>query len=153
MDPLGRIFSRKLKEELGEMVDWSEVGEDIGRKVSEVRDEAESLMSMFHRPPVDIYRIDDELVVLIDVPGYERGDIELLAGDEGEIDELRARGQRTGPAGGEPLYEERPKSFDRKIPLPDTCRSEDVGAELEDGVLRVTLTCETEEVGKRIEIK
>ncbi len=155
MDPFTKIVSRKLRDELDDLMGRRGLGGGMEGSLSLLRGEAGSLLAQFYRPPVDVYVTDGGMLVLIDVPGYSREQLELVVPESTEIDLLRVRGQRTGEDGEvlEPLYGERSRAFDRRIPLPETCLSEGVEAHLEDGVLRVELRRVAGTTGRKVEIR
>jgi HSP20 family protein len=87
-------------------------------------------------PPVDIHEMDDMLVLLVDLPGLRREDIELNI----QRDSITLEGARTSAEPGNSLRMERPsghflRSFRIGVPVdPGGAR-----AVYRDGVLRITL--------------
>jgi len=87
-------------------------------------------------PPVDIYERDDSLVLLVDLPGFTREEIDLQV--DGQTLTLRGARVRTQPGRG--LRLERPigrfhRSFRIGVPI-DPSRVE---AAYRDGVLEISL--------------
>jgi len=87
-------------------------------------------------PPVDILEQDGALVLLVDLPGVRREDIELTIAHES----LTVAGQRSSTEGGAGIRLERPagrfrRSFRIAVPV-DPSRAQ---AAYRDGVLRITL--------------
>lgn len=95
--------------------------------------------SAFESMSIDLVDHDDEFVVTVDLPGFERDDVDLRVTDstlaieaerEEEIEE------------GEEHYlrrERRRESAERKIQLPEEVDAEAVTAEMQNGVLTITL--------------
>mgnify|MGYP001086888786 CR=1 FL=1 len=100
-------------------------------------------------PMVDIYENDDAIVVELELAGLKRKDIGVeLAGDT-----LTVRGERKAAPRGEFLRQERPAGpFLRAFTLGVPVDSQEVKANYENGILRVTLP-KTESAGpKQVEI-
>ncbi|XVH30352.1 archaeal heat shock protein Hsp14 [Haloferacaceae archaeon DSL9] len=88
---------------------------------------------------IDIADYDDELVVMADLPGFDREDIDLTINDR----MLTIRAERhfdTDSDGGSYLRRERrTESVSRRVQLPDEVREADAAANYKNGVLTVTL--------------
>lgn len=92
-----------------------------------------------HLPFVDVYETDDEVRVIVDLPGVSPDQVDLsLTGNM-----LTIRGNRpTGDQGDSAIKHvtERPQGeFERILPLPVDVEPEQVSAHAENGVLTVTL--------------
>jgi len=90
-------------------------------------------------PPVDLFETDNELCVVVDLPGLKFGDLEISL-NEGTLllEGTRRKERRTDRT----FYcKERPYgSFQRTIHLPDRrLDAEAMEAELDEGVLKVTI--------------
>ena len=88
---------------------------------------------------LDIAESDDEFVVTVDVPGYEKDDIEVrLSGET-----LHVAGEREDETDEESdsyLRRERTaRSFSRRVRLPEPVDADDVSARVNNGVLTITL--------------
>ena len=87
-------------------------------------------------PPVDIYETEDALVVVADVPGARRDDVELRV-DDGVLT-IAARSNYAVPE--DPLYREFDlATYHRQFRLSDAVDTERIAAEMKHGVLRVTI--------------
>jgi HSP20 family protein len=84
------------------------------------------------RPPVDIYATDTEIVVLADVPGVRRGDVEVTLERDELIVEARAAGREEEES---PL----PWGYYRRFRLRTPFERERIRARLKGGVLQITL--------------
>lgn len=108
-----------------------------------------------HDADVDVADYDDEVVVMADLPGYDREHIEVHATDG----RLTIRAERDAETeGGEGRYlrrERRHESVTRTIDLPAAVLEEEASAAYRNGVLTVTLPKEhrDDEDGHRIDVE
>ena len=134
------------------------MGEQIGSKTREFFE--------FVLPPVDMRLDRDSLVLLADMPGFEKGDIRVAL--EGDILSIRAskrraagaeRGAAAGGDGGagnsnsaDCICNQRPNRIDKKIRLPvglavggggGNAKGPHWSAAYRDGILRVTIPVRT----------
>ena len=89
-------------------------------------------------PSADIYETDDALAVVLEMPGVEKKDLEVAL----ENDVLRVDGRIdfSKYKDMEPLYAEyNVGHFERSFALSGAIDKEKIGANLEDGVLTLTL--------------
>ena len=103
-------------------------------------------------PLIDVVEGDDEVLVLVDVPGVRKQDLELnvtgsllsIKGDKKQADEGKGRKivRRETWAG----------SFSRTLSLPDTVNPEKVEALLKEGILRVRIAKREEALKKAVQI-
>ena len=104
----------------------------------------------FVTPDVDIYRTDDALVLVADVPGVAAGGVDL--GLENGVLEITAHRRTDEPK--EPDYEEfRPRSYYRAFALSDEVDAGKIEAKLADGVLTVTLPKSPEARPRKIKVE
>ena len=88
-------------------------------------------------PPVDIYETDGEVILLADIPGVAKNDLQLDV-EEDELTIRGAFGERNG--GGEKLIDECVHGeYKRTFTLGDTIDREKIAAKFEDGTLTLTL--------------
>jgi HSP20 family protein len=89
------------------------------------------------QPPVDIYELDDRLLIQVEVPGLQMDDLELHF----ERGELRVEGVRLRPPLPAPMRAARVEmiygAFSRLIPLPDDARGDDIRASYDAGILQI----------------
>jgi HSP20 family protein len=88
-------------------------------------------------PAADMYETDKELVVELDVPGFEENDLELAVSDhtltvKGERKQEKEEKEKTFY-----LHERLEKHFERKFTLPPEADLEHVEAKFRTGVLEV----------------
>jgi HSP20 family protein len=87
-------------------------------------------------PPVDILEREDALVLLVDLPGVRRDDIELRV----EADTLTLEGQRLRPEGEQGVRLERPMGrFRRSFRMGGPISADTVQATWREGVLEIVL--------------
>jgi HSP20 family protein len=101
--------------------------------------------------PMDAYRLGDEFVLEIDLPGVDPASIDLSV----EKDVLTVHAERTRPAheGTEQLIAERPHgTFRRQLFLGNALDTERIQAQYRDGVLIVTLPVAERAKPRRIDV-
>jgi len=106
----------------------------------------------YYIPHTDIYETDDALMVVMEVPGVDRSNIDVKV----ENDELRveARIDFSKYEGMEPLYTEYNNGhFARSFSLSHMIDQQTIGATLSDGVLTLTLKKVQQAQPRRIEIQ
>lgn len=102
-------------------------------------------------PNTDIYETDDALTIVMEVPGVEKQHIDVTLEDdvlkiEGKIDHSKYEGM-------EPVYSEyNVGHFSRTFSLSNKIDQHGIAAELQDGVLTVTLKKSKEAQPRRIAI-
>ena len=103
--------------------------------------------------PIDVYDTSKALIVKADLPGFGYEDVEISIED----DVLAIKGDlgKNEIGGGQKYYhrELRRGSFCRRVPVPFSVNSDQAEAELENGVLTITLPKADEARLRKIEIK
>lgn len=109
------------------------------------------------QPQLDIFETDKEYRLSVEMPGVERDDIDLSVDDDALV--IRARKERRSEDAKEDQYHRVERTYgryERMLTLPVDADTDNIGAELRNGVLEVTIPrrddIETAS-GKRIEIK
>ncbi len=88
----------------------------------------------FWAPPVDIYERDDALVLVVDLPGLSREDIDLHV----EADALTLQGTRPRPDAGDTIRQERPSGrFRRSFRIGLPVDADNARASYRHGVLEI----------------
>jgi HSP20 family protein len=112
----------------------------------------ESLMAGAFIPPVDVYEDDHNIVLKVEVPGIDQKDIDIRL----ENNVLTVRGERKfEKEEKEENYqrvERRYGSFSRSFTLPNTVDTDNVNADYENGVLKITLSKRAEAKPKQIKV-
>jgi HSP20 family protein len=88
--------------------------------------------------PMDLYRVEDQFVVTVDLPGIDPGSVDLTV----DGNTLTIRAERTAPAqeGAQLIAQERPYgTYLRQLSLGDGLNVEDIDASYDAGVLSITI--------------
>jgi HSP20 family molecular chaperone IbpA len=88
-------------------------------------------------PPCDVYENDSEVLVVADVPGATREDLQISF-ERGEL-WLSARRELPHQPGSIARAEYRNATFERRFAVPNGIDAAKISAELKDGVLRLHL--------------
>ena len=113
--------------------------------------EEKTVPGRFYVPPTDVYETEGALTVVVEMPGVDRKDVEVELKEgvlrvEGRIDFAKYGGM-------EPVYTEyNVGHWARSFSLSDRVDRERIGAQLEDGVLTLTLPKTAEARPRRITI-
>jgi HSP20 family protein len=104
-----------------------------------------------HIPPaVDIYEAPGELVLMADLPGVSRENLEVHV-DDGTLT-IRAKAEHTVP--GEPIYREYElPGFFRQFELSDQIDTDKIKAEMKHGVLMLHLPMAQKAQPRQVEVK
>jgi HSP20 family protein len=102
-------------------------------------------------PAVDVYEMSDRYIVTVELPGMDRGDIEIDARDG----ELALRGRR--PEFGVPPHayhqmERGQGPFERRFMFSEPIDVERIAAEFRDGLLTVTVPKTAQPQPRRIDV-
>jgi HSP20 family protein len=103
-------------------------------------------------PPVNVYANDDGVLVVSEIPGVARSDLEITV----DQNTLVLKGRREPPGEGEVTFhrrERRTGAFARSVALPFPVEAGKVDARLENGVLRVQMMRHEADKPHRIEIR
>jgi HSP20 family molecular chaperone IbpA len=123
----------------------------LQQKKELVSKEEKTVPARYYVPPTDIYETDDALTLVLDLPGVEKKDIDVEL--ENDVLKIEARIDFTKYEGLEPLYTEyNVGHFARAFTLSDKIDRDRIEAELEDGVLTLTLKKSPAAVPRRIPI-
>lgn len=105
-----------------------------------------------YRPQVNIFEVDDNYVLVADVPGAGEGDIDLSV--EKDVLTLTAKVEEPRFDGFEPRWRGYGVGdWKRSFRLGDAIERDGVDATIKDGVLRVTLPKAKESLRKSIPVK
>src|SRR6202140_1130710 len=101
-------------------------------------------------PPGDIYEAPGELVLMADLPGVSKENLEVHVDDETLT--IQAKAQHKVP--GQPIYREYELSnFFRQFEVGDQIDAENIKAELKYGVLKLELPIAQSAKPKKVEVK
>jgi HSP20 family protein len=140
-------------------------GTDPFRELRRLQDEMDRLMGAFTPtaptsgltaaagfPAVNVYAGQDGIALVAELPGVEKDDLDVQA----HRDTLTLRGTRRPAAEQEQAYhrrERRSGRFSRTLQLPYRIDPERIEAQLENGVLRLSLPRPEEDKPRRIAIQ
>ena len=101
-------------------------------------------------PPVDLYETSSEFVLIAELPGLSRDEIEIHA-EDGRI---VIRGERASQVPCEQYHrvERGHGRFSRAFSLPEAIAVDDVTADLKDGILTVTIPKAASRGARRVDV-
>lgn len=124
---------------------------EVQDKKELVTKEEKTVPARYYVPATDIHETDDALIVAMEVPGVQRKDIEINV--ERDVIRVEAHIDPTKYDGLDPLYTEyNVGHFARAFTLSSKIDQQQIGAQLEDGVLTLTLKKARDLTPRRIEI-
>ena len=116
-----------------------------------VSKEEKTVPARYFVPSTDIHETEDALIVVMEVPGVEKKD--LAVDLENDVLRIDARIDPGKYEGLQPLYTEyNVGHFARSFTLSNKIDQQQISAQLEDGVLTLTLKKTREAALRRIEI-
>jgi HSP20 family protein len=131
---------QRLQERMARLLEESE-------KVPVVQPSAE-----VQAPATDIVETDEELIVRLDLPGIDKGNVEVTV-SEGELSVKATRGEVKEEKGEKYYKRERTyRRFERMLKLPVDVKDEVAKAKLENGMLEVRMPKVEVSPKRRIEI-
>ena len=123
----------------------------VREKKELVSKEEKTVPGRYYVPFADIYETDDALRVVMEIPGVERKDVNVAL--ENDILRVDARIDFSKYEGMEPVYTEyNVGHYTRSFTLSNKIDQEQISAQLEDGVLTLTLPKAKEAQPRRIQI-
>lgn len=90
-------------------------------------------------PTMDVARCDGSLVVTAELPGLKKEDVKVEVSDDGLVIEGERKQEHKEDHEGYHRWERSYGRFYRSIPLPEGAKTDQVKAELKDGVLKVSI--------------
>jgi HSP20 family molecular chaperone IbpA len=124
---------------------------EVQEKKELVSKEEKTVPARYYVPPTDIYETDDALTVVMEIPGVERKDVDINI--EKDVIRIEGRIDFSKYEGLEPLYTEyNVGHFARSFTLSNKIDQQEIGAQLQDGVLILTLKKFKETQPRRITI-
>jgi HSP20 family protein len=113
--------------------------------------EEKTVPARYYVPNADIYETEDALVVVMEVPGVEKKDLDISL--ENDVLRIEGRIDFTKYDGLDPLYTEyNVGHYSRAFTLSSKIDQHQISAELEDGVLKLTLKKSKDALPRRIAI-
>lgn len=105
---------------------------------------------------VDVAETDDDFVVTVDLPGFEKEDVDVRVQDQtlAITAEHTEESEEEGEEEGQYIRRERSsRSFSRRLDLPEPIDESAVSATMKNGVLTVTLSKADDSGGHTIEVE
>jgi HSP20 family protein len=124
---------------------------EVQEKKELVGKEEKTIPARYYIPNTDIFETDDSLTLVMEMPGVERKDVDIKL----ENDVLRVEGRIdfSKYEGLEPVYTEyNVGPYARAFTLSNKIDQDEISAELDDGVLTLTLKKAKEAMPRRIAI-
>ena len=123
----------------------------VQEKKELVSKEEKTVPARYYVQITDIYETDDALTVVMEIPGVEKKDVEVNV--ENDVLQVEGRVDFTKYEGLEPLYTEyNVGHFARSFTLSNRIDQQQIAAQLEDGVLTLTLKKAKEAMPRKIAI-
>lgn len=106
-------------------------------------------------PAIEVHQQNNEFVVRAELPGINKGDINVDVSDDDITISGERRQEQESERGGVYRSERRYGSFSRTIPLPEGAIADQAKATFKAGVLEIRMPAPPEQVarGRRLEIK
>jgi HSP20 family protein len=124
---------------------------DVQQKREVTSQQEKTIPARFYLPVTDIFETGDALKVVMEVPGVPKGAVDVKI--ENDVLSVEGRIETSNYGGLEPLYTEYSIGhFARSFTLPDQVDQHNITANLEDGVLTLTLNKKPESKPRRIAI-
>ena len=121
----------------------------VQEKKELVSKEEKTVPARYYVQITDIYETDDALTVVMEIPGVEKKDVEVNV--ENDVLRVEGRVDFTKYEGLEPLYTEyNVGHFARSFTLSNRIDQQQIVAQLEDGVLTLTLKKAKEAMPRKI---
>ena len=92
----------------------------------------------FVLPPIDLHEENDNLIVTVDIPGFDKNDIKVSM--NGNV--LSINAEKKDTMNGRPIMKQRPRVIDKKMRLPITVKEGEekvTSAKYSDGVLTIEI--------------
>jgi HSP20 family molecular chaperone IbpA len=124
---------------------------EVQEKKELVSKDEKTVPARYYVPTTDIFETEDALTVVMELPGVEKRSIDVNV--ENDVLRIDARIDPAKYEGLEPLYAEyNVGHFARSFALSNKIDQQQISAELEDGVLTLTLKKAKEALPRRIAI-
>lgn len=124
---------------------------EVQEKKELVSKDEKTVPARYYAPYTDIYETDDALTVLMEIPGVEKKDIDINV--ENDVLRVEARIDFSKYEGLEPVYTEyNVGHFARSFTLSRKIDQQQISAQVDDGLLTLTLKKAAEAVPRRVAI-
>ena len=125
---------------------------EVQQKKELAAQQEKTIPARFYVPPTDIFETGDALKIVMEVPGVVKDAVDLKI--ENNVLSFEGRIETDNYNGLQPLYTEYSIGhFARSFALPGQVDQENISAQLENGVLTLTLNKRPESKPRRITIQ
>jgi len=125
---------------------------EIQKKKELASQQEKTIPTRFYVPSTDIFETSDALKIVMEVPGVPKDAVDVKV--ENDVLSIEARIDTANYNGLDPVYTEYPVGhFARSFKLPEQVDEHNITAQLEDGVLTLTLNKRPETKPRRIAIQ
>jgi HSP20 family molecular chaperone IbpA len=125
---------------------------EVQKKKELASQQEKTIPARFYVPLTDIFETGDALKIVMEVPGVPKDAVDVKV--ENDVLSIEARIETTNYNGLDPVYTEYPVGhFARSFTLPEQVDQHNITAQLEDGVLTLTLNKRPETKPRRIAIQ
>ena len=125
---------------------------EIQKKKELASQQEKTIPARFYVPATDIFETSDALKIVMEVPGVPKDAVDVKV--ENDVLSIEARIDTANYNGLDPVYTEYPVGhFARSFTLPEQVDEHNITAQLEDGVLTLTLNKRPETKPRRIAIQ
>ena len=121
--------------------------QDILDRMEKQFEDIKQMLGMKRMPSYDLIERENEIDILIDLPGFSKKDIDVEIGE----DYIKVKANKK-KRDGKYIINERSYSLYRSISIPYKINVEKAKAKMENGVLEITIPIERKE-GKKIKIE
>lgn len=126
---------------------------EVQEKKELVTKEEKTVPARYYVPNTDIYETEDALTVVMEIPGVDKQAVNVNVNVEDDVLRVEARIDFGKYEGLEPLYTEyNIGHFARSFSLSSKIDQQQISAQLDDGVLTLTLKKAKEAMPRRIAI-
>jgi HSP20 family protein len=124
---------------------------EVQEKKELVSKDEKTIPVRYFVPTTDIFETEDALTVVMEVPGADKDAVDISV--ENDVLKVEAKIDPAKYEGMEPLYTEyNVGHFARSFTLSNKIDQQNIGAQLQDGVLTLTLKKAKEAIPRRIAI-
>jgi len=125
---------------------------EIQKKKELASQQEKTIPTRFYVPSTDVFETSDALKIVMEVPGVPKDAVDVKV--ENDVLSIEARIDTANYNGLDPVYTEYPVGhFARSFTLPEQVDEHNITAQLEDGVLTLTLNKRPETKPRRIAIQ
>jgi HSP20 family protein len=137
---------------MSHLINWDPFAELTSLQKQFFGDDTISRYKGVNIPTTDVYTEDNELVIEAHLPNFEQKDINIEV-EDGSMVISAERHEQEKDKSKKYVVRESSSSFYRRIALPNRANPDDIGAHLDDGILKVTVPLVPLPEPKKISIK